>query len=148
MVLFLSLSTNSIGEYWSCISPSMSMIVMGHWLLYKDITWCCLVYDVYRLPMIVVYRDRNTWNTFPGSELNIYRIIRILNSRIKHWITEMDSNNKSWTINNWQRAIIMTSWLKWVCHSKGWNMIVKHLHRVKYLCDYGTDNYNPVLPRY
>ncbi len=23
-------------------------------------------------------------------------------------------------------------------------MTVQHLHRVKYLCDYGTDHYNPI----
>jgi hypothetical protein len=33
-ISIVSASANPIGEYWSCISPSMSMIVIGHWLLY------------------------------------------------------------------------------------------------------------------
>ncbi len=29
---------------------------------------------------------------------------------------------------------------------KGWNVTAQHLHRVKYPCDYVTDNYNPICP--
>jgi hypothetical protein len=32
------------------------------------------------------------------------------------------------------------------CHLKRLNVTAQHLHRVKYPCDYGTDNYNLFCP--
>ncbi len=47
-LLNVSPSTNPIGDYWSRISPSMSMIVIGHSLLYSDkdgAVWCMMFID-------------------------------------------------------------------------------------------------------
>ncbi len=72
------------------------MALSGVWSLLTADVWCL--------------QDQNTWNTFPGSGLNIYQIIQILNKRIefeqkhciewKHWIKQ-----EHWTKvkhNNWQ----------------------------------------------
>jgi hypothetical protein len=58
------LSANPIGDYWSRVSPSMSMIVIGHSLLYKDkdgAVWCMMFIDLLDGSC---FGDLNTWNTF------------------------------------------------------------------------------------
>jgi hypothetical protein len=106
--------------------------------------WCLLTADD------CCYGDQNTWNRFSGSELNICQTIWLLNNRIEWWITEMNGTEQNWTRNNWHKQWYSNNkhWLKWGCNTKGWNVTIQHLQRVKYLCDYGTDNYNAVLPRY
>jgi hypothetical protein len=85
-------SANSFRDYWSHISPSMSMIVCNRPLapILRQ-RWCSLVYDVYCLAR---------WLLFKGSkylehilELNIYWTIQILNDKIEQRITEQIALN-------------------------------------------------------
>jgi hypothetical protein len=46
--IIVSQSANPIRDYWSCISPSMSVNVIGHSLLYSDkdgAVWCMIFID-------------------------------------------------------------------------------------------------------
>jgi hypothetical protein len=58
--------------------------------------WCLFTADDCCL------QDRNTWNTFPGSGLNIYWTIQTLNKRIESNIESNKSTDENWIINDWQ----------------------------------------------
>jgi hypothetical protein len=107
---------------------------------------CLVVYDFNWFARWLLFRGSKYLKHITESKLNIYWIIWILNKKIEQQITERIGLNKSRTIKNWHKQLCWQHWIKHECHSKGWNVTIQHLHRVKYLCYYGTDNYNPICP--
>jgi hypothetical protein len=122
----------------------MSMMVIGLSLPILRQRWRCLLYDVYWLYGYCIWsRDRNTWNTIPVSEQK-NTLNNLTLNRTKHWIKQSTESNKrkqkpTNITGNKQTGTELLSVL-----TKRLNRDRSILAWVKYLCDYGTDNCNPV----
>jgi hypothetical protein len=117
----------------------MSMMVIG--LLFPILRqrWRCQMYDIYWLPDGCCLVDRNTWNTIPVSEQK-----NTLNNWIIEQRTESNKRKQNEQKSNNKLALNKTD-------TELLSVLMKRLNRndpilawVIYLCDYGTDNCNPV----
>jgi hypothetical protein len=141
----VSPSANTTGDYWShtpfyvydCNRPLAPILRQR---------WCSLAYDVYWLARWLLFLGIEIHGTH--SRIRTEYLQNNTNTEQLSWITNIWTKalNKSRTINNWQGGIINKYWINTSIIQQDWNVTVQYLHRVKYLCDYRTDNCNPICP--
>ncbi len=108
---------------------------------------CSLMYDVYWLTWWLLLWGSKYLEYIPESELNILQSEQ-WNEQWKQ-STEYKLNYE--LSNNWikitgNRQLLTNTNKSRESFKRGWNVTVQHLHKIKYPCDYGVDNYNPICP--
>ncbi len=115
-------------------NPSKSMTVIGLSLPILRQRWCCLMYDVYWLLDSCCIWSRGSRYLNNWALKNLTKAL----NRTKRKRSKQKSKNK--TANKRHRHWAVD------CFDERLNCHGPILARVKYLCDYGIDNCNSVLP--